>query len=191
MHYPRRLITTMYTSELQHAARILKQGGVVAYATEYCFGLGCDPFNRNAVLRLLRLKHRPVKKGLIVLAADAGQLAPYLKHIPPQAIASWPGPHTWLLVPRNDVPGWITGRHEKIAARVTAHTQAAALCHAAGIAIVSTSANRAGESAARTDRDVARRFGKRVDYILPGHVGKAPAPTPIRDAATGRLVRTG
>ena len=181
----------MHSGELQQAARILKQGGIVAYATEYCFGLGCDPCDRDAVQRLLRLKHRPVKKGLIVLAAGAGQLSPYLGNIPPQVAASWPGPCTWLLLPRPGVPGWITGRHEKIALRVTAHAQAAALCHAAGMAIVSTSANRAGESPARTDRDVARRFGKLVDYILPGHVGKAPAPTPIRDAATGQLTRTG
>jgi len=181
----------MYTSELQHAARILKQGGIVAYATEYCFGLGCDPFNRDAVLRLLRLKRRPVKKGLIVLAADTGQLTPYLNDIPAQVAASWPGPHTWLLLPRAGVPGWITGRHTKIAARVTAHTQAAALCHAAGMAIVSTSANRAGESPARTDREVLRRFGKQVDYVLPGRVGDARMPTPIRDASTGTLVRAG
>jgi L-threonylcarbamoyladenylate synthase len=181
----------MYTSELQRAARILKQGGIVAYATEYCFGLGCDPFNRNAVLRLLRLKRRPVKKGLIVLAADNEQLAPYLNDIPPQVAASWPGPHTWLFPPRPGIPGWITGRHAKIAVRVTAHAQAAALCHAAGMAIISTSANRAGEVPARTDREVARRFGKLVDYILPGHVGEAPAPTPIRDAVTGKLTRPG
>lgn len=181
----------MYTSELQRAARILNQGGIVAYATEYCFGLGCDPFNRNAVLRLLRLKRRPVNKGLIVLAADTGQLTPYLNDIPPQAAASWPGPHTWLLLPRPGVPGWLTGRHAKIAVRVTAHAQAAALCQAAAMAIVSTSANRAGEVPARSDREVARRFGKLIDYILPGHVGDAPAPTPIRDAVTGELTRPG
>jgi L-threonylcarbamoyladenylate synthase len=181
----------MYTSELQCAARILKQGGIVAYATEYCFGLGCDPFNRNAVLRLLRLKCRPVMKGLIVLAADNEQLAPYLNDIPPQVAASWPGPHTWLLPPRPGVPGWITGRHARVAVRVTAHAQAAALCHAAGIAIISTSANRAGEIPARTDREVARRFGKQVDCILSGTVGNATAPTPIRDALTGELIRPG
>ena len=181
----------MFSGELRRAAHILKHGGIVAYATEYCFGLGCDPFNRNAVLRLLRLKRRPVKKGLIVLAADTGQLAPYATTISASELATWPGPHTWILPVRPGVPGWITGRHDKIALRVTAHAQAAALCRAAGMAIVSTSANRAGEIPARSAREVARRFGKLVDYILPGHVGNAPAPTPIRDAATGKLVRPG
>jgi L-threonylcarbamoyladenylate synthase len=181
----------MYTSGLQRAARILKQGGIVAYATEYCFGLGCDPFNRSAVLRLLHLKRRPVKKGLIVLAADTSQLAPYAATISASELATWPGPYTWLLPARPGVPAWITGQHDKIALRVTAHAQAAALCHAAGMAIISTSANRAGEIPARTDREVVRRFGKLIDFILPGHVGEALAPTPIRDAVTGKLARPG
>lgn len=181
----------MYTSKLQRAARILKQGGIVAYATEYCFGLGCDPFNRNAVFRLLRLKRRPVQKGLIVLAAATEQLAPYATTISASELTTWPGPYTWLLPARPGVPGWITGRHDKIALRVTAHAQAAALCRAAGMAIVSTSANRAGETPARTDREVLRRFGKLVDYVLPGAVGAATAPTPIRDALTGELIRPG
>jgi L-threonylcarbamoyladenylate synthase len=73
--------------------------------------------------------------------------------------------------------------------RVTAHPPAAALCRAAGIAIVSTSANRAGQRPARTRREVIRRFGRSVDVVLPGAVGEARAPTPIRDAASGAVVR--
>lgn len=176
---------------LHQAARVLKRGGIVAYATEYCFGLGCDPNNRAAVLRLLRLKRRPVRKGLILLAAEVAQLAPYVAEFSPAALASWPGPHTWLLRPKPGVPGWITGAHDRLATRVTAHAQAAALCRAAGMAIISTSANRAGENPARTDREVRRRFGRRVDFVLSGQVGDAPAPTPIRDADTGKLVRPG
>lgn len=181
----------MCSSKLQHAARILRQGGIVAYATEYCFGLGCNPFDRAAVIRLLRIKQRPVSKGLIVLAADVAQLTPYVPHIPPEVAASWPGPHTWLLPVKSGVPRWITGDHDKIAVRVTAHPQAAALCRAAGMAIISTSANRSAEVPARSGREVQRRFGNRIDFILPGRVGGAPAPTPIRDAETRILVRPG
>ena len=181
----------MNARELQRAAQAIRHDGIVAYATEYCFGLGCDPFNRDAVLRLLRLKQRPVKKGLIVLAANLEQLAPYVSDIPAHVLASWPGPHTWLLPARSDTPGWITGYRDKIAVRVTAHAQAAALCRAAHMAIVSTSANRSNEAPARIDREVVRRFGKSINFILPGRVGDAPAPTPIRDAATQRLVRPG
>jgi len=179
------------SGHLAQAARTIQKGGIVAYATEYCFGLGCDPMNRAAVLRLLRLKRRPVQKGLILIAANLEQLAPYVDNIPPQVLATWPGPHTWLLEPRDGVPGWITGEHPRIAVRVTAHPQAAALCQIAGMAIVSTSANRAGGNPTRSFRDTLRRFQGEVDYILPGRVGKAPAPTPIRDAESGALVRPG
>lgn len=179
------------SGQLAQAARIIRQGGVIAYATEYCFGLGCDPMNRAAVLRLLRIKRRPVQRGLILIAADVEQLAPYVDDIPPAVLATWPGAHTWLLEPRDGVPGWITGEHARIALRVTAHQQAAALCRAVGMAIVSTSANRTGAEPARSFRDTVRRFQGEVDYVLPGRVGDAAAPTPIRDAITGELIRTG
>jgi len=179
----------MHAREIQRAAYILRHGGIVAYATEYCFGLGCDPFDRAAVLRLLRIKRRSPAKGLIVLAGDARQLALFVDVIPPEVGTSWPGPHTWLLTPRANVPKWITGAHPRVAVRITAHPQAAALCRAAGMAIVSTSANRGGDAPARSDRETRRRFGALVDYILPGFVGDLPAPTPIRDGVTGERIR--
>ncbi|MCK7580798.1 MAG: Sua5/YciO/YrdC/YwlC family protein [Chromatiales bacterium] len=138
------------------------------------------------MLRLLRLKRRSVRKGLIVLAAETVQILPYVESIPAPVLASWPGPHTWLLRRACRGAGLDHRRAgEGRGARVTAHPQAAALCRAAGMAIISTSANRGGEAPARTDREVRRRFGRFIDYVLPGRVGEAPAPTPIRDAETG------
>ena len=181
----------MITAELIRAARAIQKGGVVAYATEYCFGFGCDPMNRSAVLHLLRIKRRTSDKGLILIAADVDQLDSYVDNIPAPVLATWPGPHTWLLEPREGVPGWITGDHPGIAVRVTAHPQAAALCKAAGMAIISTSATRSGGAPTRSYRETLRRFKGELDYVLPGMVGDAPAPTPIRDAASGELVRPG
>jgi L-threonylcarbamoyladenylate synthase len=181
----------LITAELIQAAHVIQHGGVVAYATEYCFGFGCNPMNRSAVLRLLRIKRRMPDKGLILIAANVGQLDSYVEDIPAPVLATWPGPHTWLLEPRECTPGWITGNHPRIAVRVTAHPQAAALCRAAGMAIVSTSANRSGGAPTRSYRETLRRFNGDVDVVLPGRVGAAPAPTPIRDAASGKLVREG
>jgi L-threonylcarbamoyladenylate synthase len=181
----------LITAELIQAARIIQHGGVVAYATEYCFGFGCDPMNRSAVLRLLRIKRRASDKGLILIAANVAQFDSYVDNIPVPVLATWPGPHTWLLEPRAGLPGWITGDHPRIAVRVTAHPQAAALCRAAGTAIVSTSANRSNDAPTRSYRETLRRFKGEVDYVLPGMVGDAPAPTPIRDAGSGALIRPG
>src|SRR5712692_6031314 len=169
----------MSAFSLQHAAHILRQGGVVAYATESCFGLGCDPRTPSAVKRLLRLKRRPVRKGLILIAADLDQLQPYCTEFPPEVLAAWPGPHTWLLPAKKNAPRWIMGNHARIALRVTAHRQAAALCRGADMAIVSTSANRSGEVPARSYRETVRRFHGKVDYILPGHTGGSARPSAI------------
>lgn len=182
----------MPAGNLRQAVAAIRAGGIVAYATEAVFGLGCDPRNRRAVDRLRRIKQRSLRKGFILIAANSGQLAPYVWAIPPQALATWPGPHTWLVPARSGIAySWITGRSRSIAVRVTAHRQAAALCRACRMAIVSTSANRAGQRPARSEREVRRRFGCLVDYVLPGRVGGARRPTPIRDAVSGRLVRPG
>ena len=176
---------------LAHAVKLLRSGGIVAYPTESVYGLGCDPGNHDAVMRLLHIKRRASAKGLILIAADVEQLMPWVTEIPPQVRATWPGAHTWLVKPREGVPYWIIGRHARIAVRVTALPAARALCHAAGMALVSTSANRAGQVPARSYREVLRRFGADVDYVLPGRVGQRKQPTPITDADSGQLIRPG
>jgi L-threonylcarbamoyladenylate synthase len=168
---------------------------VVAYPTEAVFGLGCDPLNRVAVERLLALKGRPAAKGLILIAAGLDQLEPFLDQVPAAAmarvLATWPGPRTWLLPGRADVPAWVRGEHRSVAVRVTAHPLAAALCRAAGMALVSTSANRAGRRPCRTALAVRRAFGGELDYLLPGAVGGQARPTAIRDALSGAVLRVG
>jgi len=171
------------------AARALRHGKIVAYPTEGVYGLGCDPRQRAAVARLLKLKRRRWQKGLILIAADPAQLAPYVADLPDIARRTWPGPHTWLVPARPDCPRWLRGVHELIAVRITAHPLAAGLCRTAGMALVSTSANRAGAVPARFARDVRRRLGHRVDYVLAGRVGARKRPTPIRNALTGASLR--
>ncbi len=175
--------------ELAIAASVLRAGGVVAYATESCFGLGCDPRDRQAVMRVLRIKGRSVGKGLILIAANIEQLESYVARFPRKALTTWPGPYTWLLEPSPSAPRWIRGQHPRIAVRVTDHAQAAALCQAAGMALVSTSANRAGERPARSYREVQRRLGAELDYVLRGRIGDLKTPTSITDAASGKIVR--
>ncbi len=183
--------------QLRHAAAVLHAGGIVAYPTEAVYGLGCDPLDPAAVLRLLALKQRPLAKGLILIGADFRQLRPYIdmdavdEKILRRLRRSWPGPVTWLLPAAPGVPQWLRGAHDTIALRVTAHPLAAALCRQWGGALVSTSANPAGRPPARSALDVRRHFGGSVDCILSGETGGAPAPTEIRDARSGHIVRPG
>ena len=180
------------TWKLREAARCFHRGGLIAYPTEAVYGLGCDPLDSAAVERLLRLKDRPVAKGLILIAADFAQLLPFVRQLPPDLMQpvfdSWPGPNTWLLPARHDTPCWLTGRYDTLAVRVTAHPLAAALCTAFGGAIVSTSANTADHPPARTALQ-ARIRCPGVDLIVHGATGPLRRPTPIRDAVTGKVLR--
>ncbi|MFO8156223.1 MAG: L-threonylcarbamoyladenylate synthase [Pseudomonadota bacterium] len=177
------------------AAHALAAGGVVAYPTEAVFGLGCDPDNPDAVARLLALKRRPWRKGLILLAADLDQLRPYLAPLTPELearlMASWPGPHTWLVPAARGLSRWLRGEHPTLAVRVSAHPPAAALARAFGKPVISTSANRAGRPPLDTADAVRRTFGARLDHVLSGPTGGQARPTAIRDLVSGEVVRAG
>ncbi len=181
------------TSRLRRAAHCFHRGGLIAYPTEAVYGLGCDPLNGGAVARLLDLKQRSVDKGLILIAADFNQLAPFVQALPSPALAkvmqSWPGPATWLFPAAAPTPFWLTGRHPTLAVRVTAHPLAAALCRSCGSALVSTSANVSSRPPARSPLGVYTRFGRRLDCVLHGALGSLDRPTSIRDALSGRLIR--
>lgn len=181
--------------DIHAAAAALKHGAVLAYATEAVFGLGCDPQDESAVLRLLDIKQRSVDKGVILVAARVDQFETCLdwSALPPDRIdavwATWPGPHTWIVPSTPRVPRWITGTHVAVAVRVSAHPVVAALCEAFGGPLVSTSANLAGMPPARTADALDPALLARIDGIVEGRVGGLAQPTDIRDARTGAVLR--
>ena len=179
--------------KLRLAARCIQAGGIIAYPTEAVYGLGCDPWSREAVHRLLAIKQRPEHKGLILIAASFAQLEPFVDSLDQArmeaVLATWPGPVTWLLPARTGTPGWLKGHHETLAVRVTPHRLAAALCETAGSALVSTSANISDSPPARTPLRVRLTFGSQVDLVLGGRCGTRAQPSIIRDGRTGILVR--
>lgn len=177
------------------AAARLARGGVIAYPTEAVWGVGCDPRDEAAVRRLLAAKQRDAGKGLILVAAAFEQLAPYVRFdaLPSSRQAavldSWPGPHTWILPAAPGAPYWITGDHDGIAVRVSAHPVVTALCLAFGGALVSTSANPAGAPAPRALDELDAGLLAAIDGVVEGDTGGLERPTAIRDARTGAQLR--
>lgn len=177
------------------AAAALKRGAIIACPTEAVWGLSCDPFAEAAVGRLLAIKQRPLDKGLILVAAASAQfdgLADW-NALPPArrdaVLATWPGPHTWIVPATSRVPRWITGTHAGVALRVSAHPVVAALCEAFGGALVSTSANPAGAPPPRRVAEFEPALLSALDGVVDGDVGDLPRPTPIRDARSGAELR--
>ena len=175
------------------ASRCVASGGVIAYPTEAVYGLGCNPWDTRAINRILELKHRRPDKGLIIVAASADQLQPFVDLAQVTArdtvLSSWPGPVTWILPARMQVPTLLRGVQGGVAVRVSAHPIVQALCRSAGV-LVSTSANPEGRVPARSAFRVRAYFGNRLDYVLAGPTGGSPGPTEIRDAVTGRSIRS-
>ena len=180
---------------LQQAARVIHQGGVVAYPTEAVYGLGCDPANGDAVAKILRMKRRTAVKGVILIASTIEQLTPYVafsrldEETFQQIQASWPGANTWLIPAKPQTPAWLRGRHQTLAVRITDHPVAKELCHAVGGAIVSTSANISNHPPATSARECRFIFRQQLDHIVSGSVDSGARPSTIRDALSGQTIR--
>ena len=184
------------TWHINNAITTITNGGVIAYPTEAVWGLGCDPWQADAVQSILYLKNRPEHKGLILVASRWQHIQPLLENLSDQHIESlrhtWPGPFTWLLPdPKQWVPAWIKGQHKTVAVRISAHQGVKQLCDKLKGPIVSTSANPAGAPPARTPLKIKQYFGAQLDYILPGTLGGQTQPTQVRDLLTNRIVRLG
>ena len=180
-------------TDIKQACSYLKTGGIVAYPTESCYGLGCDPRNNKAIKSLLEIKHRPWHKGLILIASSVDQLYPFIdrKQFDMDKVqASWPGPTTWVVPAAEGISHYLRGNHQGIAVRVTDHPLASLLCRTFRGPIVSTSANPGRYPPALSAKGVRRYFAEgEVEMILEGPLGELESPTPIYDAVSGNTLR--
>jgi len=165
------------------AARVLRQGGVVLHATEGVWGLACDAQDERAVERILCMKERPAHKGLIVIGDSPAVFAPELAALQSaqrsEVLRTWPGPVTWVL-PDCRFGDLITGYRSEVAVRVPGHEQTRRLVRLAGMPLVSTSANRAGDPAPVDMLSAIRRMGCFVDHVLAGRTSGRGVASRIR-----------
>lgn len=181
-------------SAMQACHHAFADGQVFAYPTEAVFGLGCDPKNISAIQALLELKQRPKEKGLILIAAKWPQLYPYVdvdkipKNMIPEIFDSWPGPNTWLLPKSSIVNEYLSGDSELIAVRISNHQPVIDLCNFLDSAIVSTSANLAGQEPARSYAEVKTQFQEQV-VGFDAAVGGLSNPSQIRNGMNGEIIR--
>lgn len=177
----------------QRLRRHLAQGGVIAYPTESCYGLGCVPTSHRAIKKIIKIKKRPQHKGLIVIGKNVSQLEPLLQRLPESTknhlTNVWAAPITFVLPARKHLPNILRGhRRDKLAVRVPAHELARDLCRVMNTPLVSTSCNRAGRRVCKNVREVRRQFGREV-VIVQGQIGKRKRPSDIIDLSTQQQLR--
>ena len=159
-------------NEIQKAAHIIQDGGLVAFPTETFYGLGSDALNPMAVAAIFEAKNRPQFDPLIVHVADLGQAEILVNAFPSKALRLtekfWPGPLTLVLPKSNLVPDIVTASLKSVAIRVPNHPMALALIREAGRPIAAPSANPFGQVSPTTAEHVRKSLGNKVDMVLDG-----------------------
>jgi len=178
-------------TQFVEARQALSEGNILAYPTEAVYGLGCDPFNQQAVERLLALKERSAEKGLILLISKWSQLFSLIRAVPDALLdpvrKTWPGPVTWVFPKSARIPYWISGTHDGVAIRLTAHPIARELCMEHPL--VSTSANLSGHEPATDLAGLELQFPMGIDGVFVGDLGGERKPCAIYDVISGEQLR--
>lgn len=157
---------------IEHAATILRRGGLVAFPTETVYGLGAHALNPSAVRRIFEAKGRPAADPLIVHIHDIHALGD-LTQDPPEvvnALASrfWPGPLTMVVRRSRAVPPEVTAGLDTVAVRIPAHPIAHALIAAAAIPVAAPSANLFSRPSPTRAAHVLEDLDGRIDLVIDG-----------------------
>lgn len=158
--------------KIRTAARIIKNGGTVAFPTETVYGLGANALNSKAVKKIYVAKNRPADNPLIVHISNQDDLAILAKSIPPivkKIIAKyWPGPLTIILEKSDKVPKITTGGQKTVAIRMPSNKIAQLLIKEAKTPIAAPSANLFGKPSPTKAEHVIEDLTGRVDLIIDG-----------------------
>jgi len=152
------------------ASQTVKTGGLVVYPTDTVYGLGCDPFNIEAVKRVFRAKGER-KKPLPILASDiehAEKIAYLSKNARKIVNRFWPGPLMIVVPKKPTLPNIVTCNLGSVGVRVPNHDLAIQFISLSNGLLVGTSANKTGEEPPRTAHEATEQLGKEVDLILDG-----------------------
>jgi L-threonylcarbamoyladenylate synthase len=163
-------IVGMSVEDIKEAAKLVLEGRLIAYPTDTVYGLGCNPFDADAVDRLVKAKER-VKGSLPILVTslqDAERLGEISGLAATLANRFWPGPLTLVVPPRTNFPEMVTGDTTLVGLRIPNHETARRLIKECGGALIGTSANISGRPSLRTAEEVFRALEGRVDLVVDG-----------------------
>ncbi len=159
-------------TDINKAAEILSNGGLVAIPTETVYGLAANAFNGVAITKIFKAKNRPSFDPLITHVSNISDLAELASSIPDEAssiaIKFWPGPLTMVLPKTNKISDLITSGLDSAAFRIPNHPITTKLLASIDFPLVAPSANPFTYVSPTTAQHVADQLGDKVDYILDG-----------------------
>jgi L-threonylcarbamoyladenylate synthase len=182
-------------SNIMVAAQVVRRGGLVVYPTETVYGLGCDPFNVEAVKRILKVKGNR-SKPLPVLAAsiaDANKAAFVSSDGKRLAAKFWPGPLTLIFPKKPGFPDAVTLGGDSVGLRIPNNDVALHLIRLSGGLLIGSSANRTGEEPPRQVQEISGELKEMVDVVLDGGAVVQGIPSTVADLTSEkpRMLREG
>lgn len=166
------LILKPTKDNIELAAKIIRDGGLVAFPTETVYGLGADAMNADAVGRIYEAKGRPSDNPMIVHISRASDIGQLTRMLSPQIVEIidnfWPGPLTIVVKKRPEVPDRTTGGLDTVAVRLPDSQVARDLISASCCPIAAPSANLSGGPSPTRAKDVIADMMGRVDAIIEG-----------------------
>ncbi|MDQ5845036.1 MAG: L-threonylcarbamoyladenylate synthase [Acidobacteriota bacterium] len=179
------------------AARTIRLGGIIAFRTDTFYGLGADPFNREALRKIRQLKGREEGKPILLLISDLSEVDRFIANqsetFKSVADRFWPGPITLIGRARSELPMELTAGTQTIGLRLPNDDNVRSLVRACGRALTATSANPSGGDAATTAAEVMDYFPTGIDLVLDGGTVTATHPSTVLDLSgeVPLLVREG
>jgi L-threonylcarbamoyladenylate synthase len=182
--------------EIERAARLIREGRLVAFPTETVYGLGANALDRAAVRRIFEVKGRPSTSPIIVHVDSLDMARRLVREWPESAekLANrfWPGPLTLVLPRAPVIPDEVTAGLDTVGIRMPAHPIALALIRAAGVPIAAPSANPFTRLSPTTAEHVRQSLGDAVDMILDGGPTQVGIESTVLSlAGAPRLLRPG
>lgn len=154
------------------AARLLAENKLVAIPTETVYGLAANALSEEAVVKIFEAKNRPAFDPLIVHVASVSDFEKYCTRIPENAMKLaekvCPGPVTFILPKKNNIPDLVTAGHPTVGLRVPNHPLTLTLLGQIDFPLAAPSANPFGAVSPTMAEHVAQQLGNKVDYILDG-----------------------
>ena len=157
-------------NNIDRAAEILKNGGIVAIPTETVYGLAADAYNIDAVKRIFEAKGRPQDNPLIVHVSDMEMLSEVTGNVPTKALecaeAFWPGPFTMVLPRGERIPAAVSAGLDTVAVRMPSNSVAHEIIKRSGLPLAAPSANLSGSPSPTTAEHVLLDLDGRIDAVV-------------------------
>lgn len=171
----------MNKAEVEKAAGVLREGGLILYPTDTIWGIGCDATNRESVQRIYRIKQRDDRKSMLVLVSGIHMLKAYVRALPPQAqkiMKEAEKPTTIIYPDARNLAENLPAPDGSIGIRVTSDPFCRLLIEEAGFPLVSTSANISGEQSPDVFSKIKSEIRQQVDYVVNWRQDDATASAP-------------